>query len=138
MTPKNNACPYLLQCESRWKYLVKKFKEYIANKKQSGARRRSFEYAEEMGDALEGRHDIFPPTTVGSNIKVDAPSAKRSVPSDSDSEPRQKKKNTPKNNTDDAIERCVSVIEQMAKQQMANETRRLDLLERIANSLANK
>lgn len=52
MTPAN--------CENKWRVLVRNYKKFIDNNKQTGAGRRYFEYSHEMEDVLGKKKNIQP------------------------------------------------------------------------------
>ena len=54
--------------ESKWRSLLLSHKDLIANKNQTGAKRKSFKYFEELDAIVGKRHNINPPVIGGSNI----------------------------------------------------------------------
>ena len=72
-----------------------------------------------MEAALDGRSDIFPPVTLGTGIENDPKLLRESLKGP---EPKKKKNAAQKpKKGDDAIERCLTVIEDMARKQIENE-----------------
>lgn len=57
---KENIDVTPLNCENRWRVLERNYKKYVDNKKQTGAGRRFFEFADEMDDILGKKKNINP------------------------------------------------------------------------------
>ena len=89
-----------------------------------------------MHDALRNRKDIFPDTLVGNGVDQGAAAAVSTVKRQLES-PTEKSPKTPRRSKgEDSISKCVSLIEKIVEDQRKNEARRLDILDKIANSLA--
>ena len=127
------------QCETKWKYHVKRFKEYERNRQQTGARRMNFEFAEEMAEALRNRTDIFPAITVGNRVDTTSQiegTLKRNPDSETSENPK-KRQRKPRQN-DEAISKCIDLLETVTRESIANDRRRLDLFERMVNTMEKK
>ena len=59
----------MFQAANRWKYLKKKLKLQQTSRKQTGGARKTFEFEDEMTNALDDRADIFPRYLAGSSVK---------------------------------------------------------------------
>ena len=124
------------QWESKWKYLVKRFKDFEKTRKQSGAKCVFFEFSEEMADALLKRPDIFPPTEVGNNVEGATGTVKRG---DTETNvPKRQKKSSPQTTNDDGLSKCYQAIESLCKEQIENDRERLSRMKRFVESCEKK
>ncbi|KAL1492577.1 hypothetical protein ABEB36_010817 [Hypothenemus hampei] len=55
---KQNITPS--NCQNRWKHLERMYKKYVDNNNKIGRGRKSFEYAEVMGEILGKKKNIHP------------------------------------------------------------------------------
>lgn len=56
------------QVEAKWRALVKTHKEYSRNSNKTGAKRKDFQYNDEMSEILSIRHDIYMVYIQGSGL----------------------------------------------------------------------
>ena len=117
---------------------LKNIKDYEKNRKQTGARRIPFDFADEMHEALKDRTDIFPVIEVGNAVEQSARGESSSIKRKIESEEKEASKRQRKVKNDDAISKCITLMEDVIKKQQENEERRLAIMERIANSMEQK
>ena len=60
------------QVENKWRNLQYSHKNIVDGEKKTGAKRKTFQYFQEMEEILTKRHDIYPSYLNGSDYKSDA------------------------------------------------------------------
>ena len=66
------------QIENKWKTLLRSHKAIVDNRKQTGGKRKTFQYFEEIQNIVGKRHDITPPLIVSSTQYSNVACAKSS------------------------------------------------------------
>ena len=111
-----------------------RFKEY-ENRQQTGARRVNLEFAAEIKEALRHRKDIFPDTLIGNCVEQGSAATISTVKRNLKHRPKYPLKNPRRAKVDNDISKCVSLFEKIVEEQRKIFARRLDILDKIANSL---
>ena len=56
------------QCENKWHHLLSSHSKFSKNRNETGRKRKTFHYFDEMEEFVEKRHDINPPFVDGSGV----------------------------------------------------------------------
>ena len=128
---------FYLQCNSRWLYLLKKYKGLEDNKKKTGAGRQKFEYEEEMSAAVGDRVDVHPELLVGSSLSGVV--QKRDADDELPAKKSKKLRCNRQSNKSETLSKFMDTMSSCVEKMMEMEGKKMDILNKyLGNQQSEK